>query len=229
MTRFKICGLRDVGAALVAAESGAGFLGFNFVEGVRRQLQPAEGSQIIYDFRMAFDGDEMPQIVGLFANQDAEFVNNVIHQCGLDLAQLCGDEPPGFWPELAAPVIRQVKVREDMTREDAVAVATAQVEEALDAGHLALLDKHKPGALGGTGMTFDWNIAREVSRDRPTMIAGGLNPQNVANAIWTARPWGVDVSSGVETDGVKDADKIRAFADAVRSGRVGRRCRNRSP
>ena len=217
MTRFKICGLRDVGASLAAAESGADFLGFNFVEGVRRQLQPSEGSRIIYDFRMAFDGDDMPKIVGLFANQDAEFVNGVIHQCGLDMAQLCGDESPDFWSELAAPVIRQIKVREDLTCEDAVAVALSQVEEALDSGHLALLDKHKPGALGGTGMSFDWNIAREVSRDRQTMIAGGLNPQNVAKAIRAARPWGVDVSSGVETDGVKDAEKIKAFADAVRS------------
>ena len=96
MTRFKICGLRDVSNALVAAESGADFLGFNFVEGVRRQLQPAEGSQIIYDFRMAFDGDSMPGIVGLFANQDADFINDIIHRCGLDYVQLCGDEPPCY-------------------------------------------------------------------------------------------------------------------------------------
>lgn len=215
MTRFKICGLRDVSNALVAAESGADFLGFNFVEGVRRQLQPAEGSQIIYDFRMAFDGDTMPGIVGLFANQDAGFINDIIHRCGLDYVQLCGDEPPAMWSELAVPVMRQVKVREDMPRADAVSLASAQVSEALDAGHMVVLDKHQPGALGGTGITFDWSMARDLAPDSGVLLAGGLNPQNVAEAIRTANPWGVDVSSGVETDGVKDADKIRAFAEAV--------------
>ena len=217
MTRFKICGLRDVPNALVAAESGADFLGFNFVDGVRRQLLPGEGSEIIHEFRMSCDGDKMPRIVGLFANQTADFVNSIIHQCGLDYVQLCGDEPPRFWEDLAAPVIRQVKVRERLPRLETIALASEQVEEALDAGYLAVLDKHKPGALGGTGMAFDWNIAREVARDKSVIVAGGLHPGNVAQAIETSAPWGVDVSSGVETDGVKDAEKIRAFAAAVRS------------
>ena len=217
MTRFKICGLRDVSNALAAAESGADFLGFNFVEGVRRQIQPAEGSEIIYDFRMTFDGDKMPKIVGLFANQDARFINSVIHRCGLDYVQLCGDEPPDFWYALDAPVIRQVKVREELSRAEAVSNASRHVAEALDAGHIALLDKHQRGALGGTGVTFDWEIAREIALEHPVMLAGGLDPQNVAQAIEIAAPWGVDVSSGVETDGVKDAEKIKAFAAAVRS------------
>ena len=217
MTHFKICGLRDVPNSLVAAESGADFLGFNFVEGVRRQLQPAEGSQIIYDFRMAFDRDSIPKIVGLFANQPADFINDIIHQCGLDYVQLCGDEPPEFWDELAAPVIRQVKVREDLPRSEAVSLVSERVAETLAAGHIALLDKHQPGALGGTGVAFDWSIVRGLASDSPVMVAGGLNPQNVAEAIGIAAPWGVDVSSGVETDGLKDAEKIRAFAAAVRS------------
>ena len=217
MTKFKICGLRDLSNALVAAECGADFLGFNFVEGVRRQLQPAEGSRMIYDFRMAYDGDAMPGIVGLFANQEADFINDIIHQCGLDYVQLCGDETPVFWSVLAAPVIRQVKVREDKTKSESVGLASRQVAEALEAGHLALMDKHKPGALGGTGIAFDWSIAGEVAKHHSILVAGGLNPDNVAEAISVACPWGVDVSSGVETDGVKDAQKIRAFADAVKS------------
>lgn len=216
MTRFKICGLRDVPNALVAAESGADFLGFVFVEGVRRQLQPSEGSAIIYEFRMAFDGDKMPKVVGLFANQDAGFVNSVIHRCGLDYVQLCGDETPEFWAELDAPVIRQVKVREDLPRDEVVSLVSEQVAEVLNGGHIPLLDKHQRGALGGTGIAFDWEIAREVALERPVMVAGGLHPRNVAQAIEVAAPWGVDVSSGVETDGVKDAEKIRAFAAAVR-------------
>ncbi len=215
MTHFKICGLRDVSNALVAAESGSDFLGFNFVEGVRRQLQPSEGSEIIYEFRMSFDGNIIPKVVGLFANQTAEFVNSVVHRCSLDYVQLCGDEPPEFWNNLAAPVIRQVKVREDLSRSDAVFMAAEQVGEALGAGYMAVLDKHQPGALGGTGKAFDWSIVRDMALDSDVLLAGGLNPQNVADAIRIARPWGVDVSSGVETGGVKDPDKIRAFAEAV--------------
>ena len=166
---------------------------------------------------MAFDGDSIPKIVGLFANQPADFVNSVINQCGLDYVQLCGDEPPEFWDQLAAPVIRQVKVREDLPRSEAVSLVSERVAQVLDAGHIALLDKHQPGALGGTGVAFDWSIARGLASDSPVMVAGGLNPQNVAEAIGIAAPWGVDVSSGVETDGLKDAEKIRAFAAAVRS------------
>ncbi len=217
MTHFKICGLRDVSNALVAAESGADFLGFNFVEGVRRQLQPSEGAELIYEFRMSFDADGIPGVVGLFANQTADFINSVARRCGLDYAQLCGDEPPEFWAALSVPVIRQVKVREDLSRSDAVSMAAEQVGEALDAGHMAVLDKHQPGALGGTGKSFDWNIAREVALEQPVLVAGGLHPGNVAEAIEIAAPWGVDVSSGVETDGAKDAARIRAFAEAVRS------------
>ena len=214
MTLFKICGLRDPDSAVVAAESGASFLGFNFVEGVRRQLLPEQGAEIISEYRTAVRG-EGPKVVGLFANQLAHFIDSVAELCGLDYAQLCGDEPPDFWDGLSVPVIRQVKVRDDLDKLDAVALAVRHVEMALDAGHLALLDKHVAGALGGTGVSFDWKIAREIARDHKVLVAGGLNPDNVAQAIRVARPWGVDVSSGVESNGQKDPAKIMAFAAAV--------------
>lgn len=228
MTIFKMCGFRDAAAATVAAESGATFLGFVFVEGVRRQLSPERGAETIAELRSAFDGGALskplPQIVGLFANQSADFVNRVARDCGLDYAQLCGDEPPDFWDALELQVIRQVKVRESLGREAAVALAARQVAEALEAGHIALLDKHKRGELGGTGAAFDWTLAPEIRASTGIggtagmMLAGGLTPENVADAMATASPWGVDVSSGVETGGVKDHAKIRQFARAVRGG-----------
>ena len=214
MTLFKICGLRDPDSAMVAAEAGACFLGFVFVEGVRRQLLPEQGAAVISEYRKSARSNG-PKVVGLFANQPVEFVDSVAELCGLDYAQLCGDEPPDFWNSLPVPIIRQVKVRDDLGREDAVALAVREVEMALDAGHLAQLDKHVAGALGGTGFSFDWEVAREVARDHKVLLAGGLAPENVADAIRAARPWGVDVSSGVETNGEKDADRIRAFARAV--------------
>ena len=214
MTLFKICGLRDSASALVAAECGASFLGFAFVEGVRRQLLPERGARIISDFRASTDGNT-PGIVGLFANQSADFVNRVAGECGLDYAQLCGDEPPEMWDRLDVQVIRQIKVREDLPRDVSLDLALRQAAEALDAGHHVVLDKHQSGALGGTGTAFDWHLARDIARDRRVLLAGGLTPDNVREAIDTARPWGVDVSTGVETDGQKDPAKIRAFAAAV--------------
>ena len=216
MTRFKICGIRDVSNALVAAESGADLLGFNFVEGVRRQLLPDQGAKIITDFRECTSSDR-PGIVGLFANQSAQFANEVTKLCGLDYVQLCGDEPPAMWGMLDVPVIRQVKVREDLPRNVSLDIACRRVQEALDAGHNVVLDKYQVGHLGGTGIVFDWRLARDIARDHRVVLAGGLTPDNVAEAIDTVRPWGVDVSSGVETDGQKDPAKIRAFAAAVRA------------
>ncbi len=227
MTLFKICGLRDPDSALVAAQSGANFLGFVFVEGVRRQLLPEQGAAVISEYRCSLSPSplmgeywgegERPKIVGLFANQPADFINSVADLCGLDYAQLCGDEPPDFWGCLSVPVIRKVKVIEDLDKPDAVALAAGEVEMALDAGHLAVLDKHIEGALGGTGFSFDWDLAREIARDHKVLVAGGLTPENVADAIRTAQPWGVDVSSGVETNGQKDPARIRAFANAVKT------------
>ena len=239
MTRFKICGFRDSANALVAAESGADLLGFVFVEGVRRQLLPDEGAKIISEFRSSLlaktahsppysplslegegrgEGDDTgytPKIVGLFANQPPDFINEVIRLCALDYVQLCGDEPPEMWDLLDVPVIRQVKVREDLPRDESLDMAIRQVQEALDAGHHALLDKHQAGHLGGTGIVFDWSLARDIAKDHRVTLAGGLTPDNVAEAISAVRPWSVDVSSGVETNGIKDPAKIRAFATAV--------------
>ena len=215
MTRFKICGIRDLPNALVAAESGAELVGFVFVEGVRRQLRPDVAAKIITALRDK-TADASPGIVGLFANQSPRFINDVTNLCGLDYLQLCGDEPPEMWDLLDARVIRQVKVREDLPRRQSLEEACRKVEEALDAGHRVLLDKHEAGQLGGTGIVFDWGLARDISENYRVSLAGGLTPDNVAEAIDTVRPWAVDVSSGVETDGVKDPAKIRAFAAAVR-------------
>ena len=228
MTRFKICGIRDVSNALVASESGADLLGFVFVEGVRRQLQPEQAARIIAEFRLSVrsriksgTGSELveghpPGIVGLFANQSPRFINEVTKLCDLDYLQLCGDEPPEMWDLLDAKVIRQVKVREDLPREQSLDMARRKVVEALDAGQFVLLDKHEAGQLGGTGIVFDWGLARDIAKDYRVTLAGGLTPDNVAEAISTVQPWAVDVSTGVETDGVKDPAKIRAFAAAVR-------------
>ena len=221
MTRFKICGIRTVEHASAAADAGADLLGFNFVEGVRRQLQPDEGADIIDRYRVE-QAHSSPKIVGLFANQDIEEVNRIIRLCKLDYAQLCGDEPPEYWDSVEAGVIRQVKVSAEGSRAEIIRRVMAEVDAVVSRGHRILLDKHVEGSLGGTGRVFDWEIAREVAKSHDILLAGGLSPDNVAAAISMTRPWGVDVSSGVETDGVKDVAKIRAFASEV-NGTAGAR------
>ncbi|HAL47436.1 MAG: phosphoribosylanthranilate isomerase [SAR202 cluster bacterium] len=220
MIIVKICGLRDTEHALIAAESGADLLGFNFVEGVRRQLTEAAAFDVISAYRDRH-GVGGPGLVGLFANQPLEFVNRVVRQCGMDYAQLCGDEPLEYWGDVDATVIRQIRVRDDIERQEALAKVLTAVGEAVSGGHIVLLDKHQAGALGGTGKSFDWTIAEQVARDYDILLAGGLDPENVSDAISIARPWGVDVSSGVETDGAKDASKIRAFVEAAKTADLG--------
>lgn len=216
MIEFKICGLRSLEHALTAADAGASLLGFVFVEGVRRRVSVERAQDIIRRVREVRERD-CPRMVGLFANQPLREVNRVVRECGLDFAQLCGDEPPDYWDNVDAWVMRQVKVDDGMPRRAAVADALRQVEEVVNGVHLTLLDKRVNGALGGTGHAFDWGIASEIAQFHPVFLAGGLAPHNVERAIDVVQPWGVDVSTGVETAGVKDAAKIAEFADGVRS------------
>ena len=212
MTRLKICGLREARHAKAAADAGAGFLGFNFVPGVRRQLSESEGRRIIDEYRDS-QGSGRPTVVGLFANQPLSDVNRIVEDCGLEMAQLCGDEPPDYWEQVDVPVIRQIKVRDGADSNRTI----EHVEEVVARGHIASLDSHQSGFLGGTGRTFDWSIARDVADHHDFLLAGGLDPDNVGDAIEKVGPWGVDVSSGVETNGVKDLAKIAAFAERVRA------------
>ena len=217
MTKFKICGLRDAGNALAAAESGADFLGFALIPGVRRQLTLEQARAVIDEYRASF-GNGGPKLVGLFLDQPVEFVNRAVRECGFDMAQLCGGEPPEYWERIDAPVIRQIKVRDGGPLESSVTETEGRIAEVEAARQTPHLDKHVDGHPGGgTGLSFDWRIAGELAPLHDFLLAGGLTPENVQRAIALAHPWGVDVSSGVETDGVKDARKIRAFAKAVKA------------
>ena len=215
MTKLKICGLRKADHALAAREAGADFLGFNFVPGVRRQLSKEAGREVIEDYRRR-TGHGGPSLVGLFANQPLEEVNQIVEDCRLDFAQLCGDEPPEYWQRITAQVIKQIRVRQDGPTSKVIESIGRRLDEVVSRGHVALLDTHQDGALGGTGRTFDWSIARSLGRSFDFMLAGGLSPENVEDAIGAAAPWGVDVSSGVETDGVKDPARIADFARRAR-------------
>ncbi len=136
----------------------------------------------------------------------------------MDMVQLCGDEHPQYCQQMQKPVIKVIHVREDNRHRDEVVDEVAlHLGRYTSQGYLCLLDKHKTGAPGGTGDTFDWSIARELAKSHRFLLAGGLTPENVAQAVRQTGAWGVDVSSGVETDHVKDLRRIATFVREARS------------
>ena len=212
-TTVKICGVRRIEDALVAAQAGADYFGMVFVPGRRRRIEP-EAARIITDG--VRDGDrESPKSVGLFGDQPLDGVLATIGTAGLDYAQLCGDEPVDYCRAVLrhAGVIKVLHVSND-DRPDAVA---DRIDAFTAAGCTVTLDSQVAGLHGGTGQSFDWRIAAQLAASsRRFLLAGGLTPDNVAAAIDAVRPWGVDVSSGVETDGVQDPAKIRQFVANAR-------------
>jgi phosphoribosylanthranilate isomerase len=180
-----------------------------------------------------------PQIVGVFVNAPASMVNEIADFCALDWVQLSGDESWEYCREINKPIIKAIRISpqyHNVIQSPSLPVIPAfagisprvnsaeSLNAELSAGSkllsaqrfIPLLDSQVEGQYGGTGSTFNWNIARQVAKRFPVIIAGGLNPENVAQVIEAVAPWGVDVSSGVEVEGVKDVAKIRAFIEAVR-------------
>ena len=212
MTRIKICGISQVDHALAVAEAGADFMGLVFAPSKRR-VSPDTAQQIVH----ALDGlKSRPLVVGVFVNTPALEVNQLAASCGLDWIQLSGNESWEYCREIERPLIKAMRVS---AAEDTGKILTELSRGSLILGSdtfTCLLDSEVEGAYGGTGHAFDWKVAGKVSRQYPLILAGGLSPESVKQAIRTARPWGVDVSSGVETDDKKDVSKIKAFVRAVR-------------
>ncbi len=216
MTRVKICGIQESWAALEAAQAGADYLGFVFVPGRRRRLPEEKAPRVIREVRDAL-GPARPRLVGLFADQPMEEVRRVVEICGLDMVQLCGEESPEYCRLLGLPGIKVVHVRPDALQEQTIPGLVERMHDYAREGLLVTLDRYQRGLQGGTGRAFDWSVAQKLSHQGHSfLLAGGLTPDNVAQAIAQVHPWGVDVSSGVETGGVKDVAKIRAFVQQVR-------------
>ena len=215
MTKFKICGLRDFDSAVHYRKCGASLLGFVFVDNVRRQISLELAVEIITKYR-EITGNGGPELVGLFANQTTDIVNQVAEVCGLDMVQLCGTENSDYCKDIDIPIVRQVKISIEQPRDVIIDQLKRDVEEVTRYGAIPLLDRMVEGSLGGTGKTFDWSITSHLDDDCKFILAGGLTPTNVEEAIKMSSPWLVDVSSGVEHAGIKDKDKITAFAKSVR-------------
>jgi phosphoribosylanthranilate isomerase len=212
MTVVKICGLSEIEHILAATEAGADFVGMVFASS-RRQVSPEKALALV---EVVHDIINRPAVVGVFVNSPSREVNNIAEYCRLDWVQLSGDEDWEYCREIEKPLIKAFHVAEGQKAEDVI----TEIEkgyEALPKGFFCLLDSRKGDAYGGTGQIFDWQVVKEVSVRFPVIVAGGLTPENIGNLVREFQPWGVDVSSGVESNGKKDISKIKDFIQTVRS------------
>jgi phosphoribosylanthranilate isomerase len=220
MFRIKICGVTSVEDARMIAEAGADAIGLNFYPGSKRYVTPETAKRVAASLP--------PEVlrVGVFVNAPTEDIRQKAADVGLDLVQLHGDEPPEFVQTLvravALPVLRAFRLGPQGARPiinylQECAQRACQLE-------MILVEGEEPGSYGGTGKTFDWKAVRSLSELglTPVVLAGGLTPENVAEAIETARPAAVDVATGVESSpGRKDARLVRAFIQVARSALEG--------
>jgi phosphoribosylanthranilate isomerase len=204
-TRVKVCGVTRVEDARVAWAAGADALGLNFYPRSPRYVTAEKAAEL------ARTRPALGAVVGVFVNESPDVIRNRVRECGLTSVQLHGDEPPEACAGFGVPVIKALRVRgpEDVER----------ARTYVGVGDVAalLLDGAAPG-YGGGGVGFDWSlVARLADAGVPVLVAGGLNPSNVQEAVRATRPYGVDVASGVEVSpGIKDADAVRAFVRAAK-------------
>ena len=201
-TRVKICGITNLADAQAAIAAGADVLGLNFYEGSPRHISMKTAAEI---------ANKLPPFVmraGVFVNADEDLVTRAIGECGLSLLQFHGDEPPDFCAQFGLMSMKAFRIRDAESLKELPRFQTDAY----------LLDAFSPEARGGTGEKFNWDLAIEAQKfGKPVFLAGGLTPENVADAVRKVRPFGVDVASGVESSpGKKDHAKIRAFIAAVR-------------
>jgi phosphoribosylanthranilate isomerase len=202
-TKVKICGITNLADALAAVEAGADALGLNFYEKSPRHISLKTAAEIANQLQ------PFVMRVGLFVNAPEELVTRAIGECSLSLLQFHGDEPPDFCTQFGLMSMKAFRIRDVETLKEIPSYQTDAY----------LLDAYSPEARGGTGEKFNWDLAVEAQKfGKPVFLAGGLTPENVADAVRKVKPFGVDVSSGVESSpGKKDHAKLRAFVAAVRA------------
>lgn len=204
MTRVKVCGITTLVGGLAALDGDADYLGFVFYPPSIRLVTPEQARQLITQLRDARPGPW--KAVGVFVNEPLQVIHEILELGVLDVVQLNGEESADYVREIPTPVFKAVRIGGDR--------GGGSTPRAWDfAAQRLLVDASVPGRYGGTGVTYDWTQVRPIVADG--FLAGGLTPENVGQAIAATTPWGVDVSSGVERDGVKSPQLVHAFLDAV--------------
>lgn len=207
MIRIKICGITNLEDALTAIRFGADALGFVFYPRSPRVVTPEMAKEIIAQL------PPFVSIVGVFVDEDRDRLIQIAYETGLDIIQLHGSEPPEYCEGLNKKVIKAIRVKELMDLEPLRHYNVSAF----------LLDTYSPEAIGGTGRIFNWEIAIEAKRFGNIILSGGLNPENIEDAIKMVQPYGVDVASGVEggVKGRKDHTRLRQFIERARKAERG--------
>jgi len=211
VTKVKICGITEVSYARAAIEAGADLIGVVFSHSPRK-VTYRKGREIVAAVKKHY----FP-VVGVFVNMPAAVVNAVAADCGLDWVQLSGDESWEYCQQIEKPVIKAIHISNKLGEEGLLAHLEEGKRLLGDHAPIYLLDTFAKDKYGGTGKAFAWEIARRAAARYPVIIAGGLRPENVGEVVSRLKPWGVDVSSGVESQGVKDETKIKDFVRAARA------------
>lgn len=210
MTHIKICGLTDIQQALAATE--ADYVGLVFADS-RRQLSPEKAAEIADALHKMKSG---PKVVGVFANSPAQEVNRIADICNLDWVQLSGMEAWEYCLDIKRPIIKAIHISAEHSSGELLGYIREGYRLKSQDRLIFLLDTYVDGTFGGTGQSFNWQLAKEIASEKPVIIAGGLTPDNVNQLIEKVHPWGVDVSSGVESGGKKDIQKIKEFIKKVK-------------
>lgn len=202
MTHIKICGITSLEDALAAIDAGADYLGFNFYPASPRYITPEACTQITAVLR---EKHPQVQLVGVFVNMPVDQIKTIMTDCALRMAQFHGDESPGMLASLSGRAFKAFR-----------GVPVNVTGYARGEAPALLIDSSVKDAYGGTGVTTDWVAAADLAKRFPLLLAGGLTPENVGEAIRQVHPWGVDTASGVESSpGKKDAARMKAFVKAV--------------
>lgn len=203
MVRVKVCGITNSDDAFRAVELGADALGFIFYKGSKRYIDPRDAHPIISSL------PPFVSSVGVFVNQGPDEIREAVETSGVDTVQLHGDETPGFCAMLPYKLIKAIRVKDTVNTEEVELYPVLAI----------LFDKHTDEMYGGTGKSFDWGVLKGIAISKKVILSGGLTPENVSRAIETVRPYGVDVSTGVEdSPGKKNHMKMRKFIEAVKNG-----------
>jgi phosphoribosylanthranilate isomerase len=245
MTRVKICGFTEPHHVSMAAEAGADFIGFIFAPS-RRQVSVEKVQQMV---KITNGLKSKPATVGVFVNATIDEVNHIADHCHLDWVQLSGDETWDYCMHIEKPIIKTVHIttsresseylppfknpappspsKERGARGERLGTNQTLLNQIIAGYHMlnshefiCLIDSKVKDRYGGTGQKYDWRLVSDITDKFPVFIAGGLTPNNVGTLIEKIHPWGVDVSTGVESNGQKDETKIRTFIEAVRKSEI---------
>tara|TARA_Y100001960_G_scaffold115932_1_gene124191 strand:- start:40 stop:696 length:657 start_codon:yes stop_codon:yes gene_type:complete len=214
---IKMCGNRSLEDLQIATASGADLLGIIFADAWRR-ISVEKAAEMLGAFR--YTEESTPPIVGVFVDQTVVEVNSIAEKLNLDMVQLHGHENKDYWASIERPLIIAKRIPSTATETEIRTTLEPVFEYAEDKKAMALIEPLVEGQPGGTGASMDFKTAKMITQTYPCILAGGLTPENISGVINDVRPWGVDVSSGVETNKKKDPNKIARFIYEARKANL---------